>query len=220
MRTLKLYQSAIAALVVLLFWGTALAIPDRSGPTPTWTRLGLGLVGASLVVGGAAAIRRGFRLEGDAKAERVALATVLILVGLVAVSSGLLLGRPLELQPAGRFALGVGGAALAGFAYATTQFDSIRAAASVPVVVLLVGVVVWPGAGDLVDNEVRQALITWMGVILAVSGTAEAAKQVGESVAKAQVGRADVRSGGDLSTTEPRHSNGLHSDIPPAVPRA
>ena len=64
----------------------------------------------------------------------------------------------------------------------------MRAAASVPVVVLLVGVVVWPGAKDLVEPSVRQALITWMGVILAVNGSAEAAKQVGDSLARTRSG--------------------------------
>lgn len=203
MKALKLYQSAIAALLVLLFWGTALSIPVHSEPLSGWARVLLGLVGAALVGAGGYTTLSAFKLRGDERGERVALSTVLTMVGLVLITAAILLGRPVDVTPAGRFALGVGGAALAGFAYATTQFDSIRAAASVPVVVLLVGVVVWPGAGELVESQVREALITWMGVILAVTGTAEAAKQVGESVAKARTGATDVRSGGDLSRTEP-----------------
>lgn len=97
-------------------------------------------------------------------------------------------------------AVGVGSAALAGFVFAVARFDTLRAAASVPVVILLVGVVVWPGAGELIADDVRQAIITWMGVILAANGVSEAAKQIGEATAKSRSSApGDVKAPGDMA---------------------
>ena len=101
-------------------------------------------------------------------------------------------------------AVGLGGTAVAGSAFAVTQFDTLRAAASVPVVILLIGVVTWPSASELMDSDVRTELIKWMGVVLAASGVAEAAKQVGQAAASAKVAASgqtgDVKATGDFTT--------------------
>lgn len=46
--------------------------------------------------------------------------------------------------------------------------------------------VVWPNTNELIDNDVKEALITWMGVTLSANGLAEAATQVGDVNARAK----------------------------------
>ena len=83
-----------------------------------------------------------------------------------------------------------------------TQFDTIRAAASVPIVLLLIGVATWPDAGDLMEPSVREALIKWMGILLGVNGVAEAGKQVGETFARSRATTQVTGTAGDLAAGE------------------
>lgn len=200
--TMRIWQSAIAALCTITYWAMVLFLPSSMGPLHGGFRWVLGVVSVGCLAGCIWVVWRAFHTQDGAKAQRFGLATALLVFFLVFLVATALTGGRLTLDLATRFGLGVGGTAVAGFAYAATQFDTIRAAASVPVVTLLVGIVVWPHAGTLVEPSVRQAIITWMGVILAATGVSEAAKQVGESLARSRVDGVDNRSQGDLGTPE------------------
>ena len=206
MRSLKLWQSSVAVLIAILYWALLVATPDTLGPWPGWVRVTVGLTAGVMVVAGAVTFVIGLRMtdsdEGrgeerrgeERRGEVVFIGFGLILLGLVALVATAHFGQQVTVSADVKFAAGVGGVALGGFVFAATQFDTIRAAASVPVVLLLIGVATWPGAEGLMDPSLREALITWMGVILSINGVAEAAKQVG--VARA---RSTTASPGDLA---------------------
>lgn len=203
---LKGWQTAMAAFVVLLYWIVVLSLPTTADSWPGWMQLLVGVVGAGLLIYGAMKVRKALTPpQGDPaqKDQIVTLGAILVVAGILLILLAFMTRQEMNLTNPRRFAIGVGGTALAGFVYSVTRFDTLRAAASVPVVILLVGVVVWPDADELVADDVRTAIITWMGVILSASGVAEAAKQIGESNAKAKAapadGSADVTSSGDLA---------------------
>jgi hypothetical protein len=199
MTGIKLWQASLAAFIATLYWVMVIALPTTGDPWPVLLRWGVGILGGVLIVWGILGAARGLGLTGDDKAERFALCALIIIIGVVLIILAFITSHVLEVTPARRMAVGVGGAALAGFVFAVGRFDTLRAAASVPVVILLIGVVVWPEASDLIDDSIRQAVITWMGVILAANGAAEAAKQIGESNAKANApAGVDVEAKGDV----------------------
>jgi hypothetical protein len=203
---MKLWQSGSAALGALLFWVAVLLLPDTISPwshtAVTWCHWIAGILSVVGVLVFAVGLGVGaLRHWGEHRGEVVftgaflALAGVALLVVTAACRDGL------DLASGRGLAIGVGGVALAGFAFAATQFDTIRASASVAVVLLLIGVTTWPNAGTLIDPDVRTALIQWMGVLLGVNGAAEAAKQVGETFARTRTSQAIPSSRGDLTTT-------------------
>jgi FtsH-binding integral membrane protein len=200
---LKIWQGTLAAFVTVTYWVSVLALPERGNPWPIWLRWVTGLVGLALLILGPTRIWKGLQKTGaeerEERGQHVALGGAILLVGVILVVLAFLTSVPLVLKVDNRFAIGVGGAALAGFAFALSLFDSMRAAASIPIVILLIGVVVWPEASTLVEESVKQAVITWMGVILAANGIAEASKQIGESNAKAKADPDQtIESAGDL----------------------
>lgn len=176
MNRLRIWQSTTAVFLVLLVWFSILAFPTTTGNFPSWARWATAAF-AVLVVFAGVGLWIATRGEGK-RAPMHAIAATLILVGVVDLMFAAAAPQGMVIDAKTKFAMGVGGAALCGFAYGITQFDSMRAAASIPVVALLVGVVVWPDAKTFVESDVRQALITWMGVVLGINGAAEAAKQV------------------------------------------
>lgn len=199
MSGLKIWQGTLAGFIAVAYWVMVLVLPEKGNPWPTQLRAAVGLVGVALLLLSAYKVWRGFDQSGGERGEAVAFGGVILVVGLILVVLSFLTSLPLDLKVSHRFAIGVGGAALAGFAFAISLFDSMRAAASVPIVILLIGVVVWPEASTLVEESVKQAVITWMGVILAANGIAEASKQIGESNAKAKAPPdQNVESRGDL----------------------
>jgi drug/metabolite transporter (DMT)-like permease len=202
MTSLKIWQTTAAIAIGMSYWILVLALPPTSSSWPGWSQVIIGLVGICVIAVGIMVARAGFKKAKDdpKRPELFALGVFLVLVGLLLIVIAFMTTQPMTLDPERRFAIGVGGLAIASFVYAATQFDTVRAAASVPIVVLLIGIVVWPKVTTLVDNDVRKALITWMGVILAANGVSEAAKQVGESNAKAKASAdVDVTSRGDLA---------------------
>jgi hypothetical protein len=207
---MKLWQSGSAALGALVFWVAVLLLPDTIQPwshtAVTWCHwiaailcvVGVAIFGVGLAIG---AMRRWGEHRGEVIFTGVflALTGVALLVVTAACRDGL------DLASGRGLALGVGGVALAGFVFAATQFDTIRASASVAVVLLLIGVTTWPNASELISSDVRTALIQWMGVLLGINGAAEAAKQVGESFARAGSGPGFRASRGDLATRVEHH---------------
>jgi hypothetical protein len=171
------------------------------GNVAGWILVGVGLAG--FVVG---FIGRRFRLlrkipidpTGEHRGEWVFVGFFLVFSGILLIAGVHAAEGGFDFGQGQRMALGVGGAAMVGFVFAATQLTTMRVAASVPVVLLLVGMTTWPDAKTLVDPGIQKALITWMGVILGVNGVAEAANQIG--VTQARKTARDVRSApGDLA---------------------
>lgn len=176
---MKLWQSASAALIAVLFWIAAVCLPGTVGAWTTWVQILVFAAAAVFGIAGVGVFVRAF-LAHDAGSLRgqsiflgvfLAFACVLLIVAWVNGHNGF------TITDGQRLAIGVGGGAIASFAFAATQFDTIRAGASVPVVVLLIGVVTWPDAKDHIDPSVQKAIIGWMGAILGLNGVSEAAQQ-------------------------------------------
>jgi hypothetical protein len=207
---LKLWQSGSAALGALVFWVAVLLLPDTIEPwshtAVTWCHWIAGI----LFVGGVVTFLVGLvvgamRNWGEHRGEVVFTGVFLALGGVALFVVTAACRDGLDLASGRGLALGVGGVALAGFVFAATQFDTIRASASVAVVLLLIGVTTWPDASDLISSDVRTALIQWMGVLLGINGAAEAAKQVGESFARSGSDHEFRSSRGDLVTRPGPH---------------
>jgi hypothetical protein len=201
---------AAGVLGAVTYWVTVLVLPasDRNG-LGQGSRWVVGLLGVALVLAALAAFFVPDRVK-IAVAGRIGL-----LVGgaLVIVAAVGVMNRPLALADDLRFALGVGGVALASLLLGLARFDTIRAVASVPIVVLFIGLVTWPKVDDLITETVQSNLITWMGIILGVSAVGEAAKQVAQVGAEGKVAAAaaTARDGGDLYTVALREPPGdLH----------
>jgi len=80
-----------------------------------------------------------------------------------------------------RFATAVGGLTILFLLLGLHLFDTVRAAASLAVVMLTVGVLTFPGGAEIVGTENLGTIITWFGIVLGVNGAAEAAVQVAAS---------------------------------------
>ena len=197
MGRLKSWESIVAAMLVAAFWILVLAVPDSGDAWPTWLRIIVGLVAAIAVLFGSGGVM--WCIFDDRRA-RIWMFAIVALLGIVVGIVALIAGSRLDLAPDRRMAIGVGGTAIAGLVYGITRFDTIRAAASVPVVILLIGTATWPDAAELIEQDVRTEIFKWMGIVLAVSGLGEAAAQVGRQRTQARLGPdADVRGGGDLA---------------------
>lgn len=197
MERLKSWESIVAAMLVAAFWILVLAVPDSGDAWPSWLRVVVGLIAALGVAFGAAGVM--WCIFHDQR-SRIWMFAIIALVGIVVGIVALIAGNRLDLAADRRMAIGVGGSAMAGLVYGITRFDTIRAAAAVPIVILLIGTATWPDAGDLIEQDVRAEIFKWMGVVLAASGLGEAAAQVGRQRAQAQAGpAAEVQSGGDLA---------------------
>ena len=198
----RLWQSSTAIFLALLFWISVVVFPTGPHEISDSARR-FTLVMASIL--GLAAVVVAFMNQRDQTKKKhylSALASTLALVSVADFIFYYLAPVGFVLKDGDKLAIGVGGTAIAAFAYGITQFDSMRAAASAPVVVLLVGVSVWPDAQNLMETSVRQALIQWMGILLGANGAAEAAKQIGVATANSRSGD-DSKVGvapGDLAT--------------------
>ena len=197
---MKLWQSGTVALLALVFWVTVLLMPDQLPPWPTWVVWVAFISAPIIIVAGAVVFARAMKGEdSEHRGEFVFTGVFVAILGLVVFIVTLGTRNGLDLSGGRSLALGVGGVAIVGFAFATTQYDTIRAAASVAVVILLIGVTTWPGATEAIGADVRAAIIQWMGVLLGINGAAEAAKQVGVSVAQANSPTPLPPSHGDLA---------------------
>jgi hypothetical protein len=206
MTALKSWQTAIAAGLALGYWVVVLAIPRTAKAWHDVLRLAIGLLGIVLVVVAVALLIAGiwWQRVRNQRGVLVLLGLVGILLSIIALSTN----QAMNFTPERRFAVGVGGLAIAGLAFGITRFDSVRAAASVPAAVLVVGAATWPGATELVAEDFRPEVVKWMGILLAANGVAEAAKQVGEAKAKSQVQAAAIAanttaSSATMATVEP-----------------
>lgn len=100
----------------------------------------------------------------------------------------LLVADPIKWTDGERFALGVGGTAIIAFVFGVGRFSTVRAAAALPVVILLIGAATWPQAAEFLPEDIRKEVIQWTGVILGATAVAEAGKQAATAAAGAASG--------------------------------
>jgi hypothetical protein len=208
--TLKLWQSSAAALLTLMYWVAVVSLPERFGKWQhgwvvglTWC--GVVMTAIGLVVFGLGFLGReikGFKIHltptGEHRGEWVFVGFFLFFAGGMLIAGVHAAAGGFTLGAGQRMALGVGGAAMVGFVFAATQLTTMRVAASVPVVLLLIGITTWPDARTLVDPGIQKALITWMGVILGVNSVSEVVNQ--RAVNRARAEKGDFRlAPGDLA---------------------
>jgi MFS family permease len=180
-----------AVLLVLAFWIVVILLPEHaltSWPWPLWMiALLLGfLVLASLAVTILALFKRqGMPAEMDFRAAIALFGYFLLLEFLiVGTSTGFI-----SMTPVARFALAIGGTALASFVLGLLLFDTVRAAASVPIVVLFIGTATFPAPLPEL-SAIRPSLITWMGIIIGAAAVTEGANQIAGTIQRAQVAKA------------------------------
>jgi hypothetical protein len=94
-------------------------------------------------------------------------------LALIAVGSG-----NLSLDEASRFPIAVGGTALGGLLLGIARYQTIRAAASVAAVILVIGVLTFPGGKEVVGEDNVGTVVGWMAALIGVNGAAEAVVQL------------------------------------------
>lgn len=165
-------QTAAGIIVLIAFWSAVIAWPrawDVSGSTGwRW----LAGIGAVLLLGvvfiGAFILKNQFQyVTPFATVGGFGLA-------LIAAGSGNL-GLA---DDASRFGIAVGGTALAGLLLGIIRYGTIRAAASVAVVILVIGVLTFPGAKEVVGESNVGTVVGWMALLIGANGAAEAALQI------------------------------------------
>lgn len=77
-----------------------------------------------------------------------------------------------------RFTLAVGGTAIAGLLLGILRYQTIRSAASVAAVVIVVGLLTFPGGRELVGDDQVGAVVGWMAVIIGANTVADAAIRI------------------------------------------
>jgi hypothetical protein len=174
------------------YWVLVLALPENSNSIPWGVRLAIAILGLLILLVG------GWQLHAASRGPNgnVALSIAIVVFGLAILITAGLMDRPLSLDGGRRFALGVGGLALATLIIGIQQFKTVRAAGSSALIVLFVGVATWPGVEELMSNDVRLRVLTWSGIVLGVSVVAEAGKQAVHSNATARSAAAAIAAGG------------------------
>jgi len=167
-----LSPQAISGVIVLIaFWTAVVAWPtswDVSN-SPAW-RWVAG-IGATLLLG--LVLGGMFRWQEQLRYVTPFATVAGFGLALVALGSG-----NLGLDDPSRFAVAVGGTALGGLLLGIIRYGTIRAAASVAAVVLVIGVLTFPGGREVVGTDNVGTIVGWMAVLIGANGAAEAVLQV------------------------------------------
>jgi hypothetical protein len=166
--------TATGIVAVIAFWSAVVAWPldwqltdSRLWRPMTWV---FALVAIGIAVYGST----GSESRRQAMAYVGPISAVLALV-LVLVASG---SGNLGLGVEQRFPIAVGGTALGALLLGVARYSSIRAAASLSAVVLVIGVLTFPGGRDAVGEDNVATIVGWMAVLIGANGVAEAVVQV------------------------------------------
>lgn len=163
--------TAAGIAIVMAYWTAVITWPSQwdVGDVRAWR----------WVAGIAAAVAFGVAAAGALKFKNQFeyLAPMALIVGLglalIAVGSG-----NLSLDDASRFPIAVGGTALGGLLLGIARYQTIRAAASVAAVILVIGVLTFPGGKEVVGESNVGTVVGWMAALIGVNGAAEAAVQL------------------------------------------
>jgi hypothetical protein len=196
-------EAALMALVAVGFWTFVITLdPDPDG-------LGLPLLAIlgffGLVIFAAACWQlRYLVFSKSSEAHDPGWSPVAVVIGILMVVAAFGLKGSITLTEGQRFAIATGGVAIAAFVIGLLRFDTVKAAASLPIVVLFIGLAAWPSGATNMDPDVQQTLITAMGAILGIAAVGEAVQQATNNIANARVKAAEAAMGGspeNVSTT-------------------
>lgn len=175
-------QTAVAVLVTLTYWVTVFVLPGprpRAGQAatePVVPESVPGLAIAAMVVLALAAVvllLMGLLSKRLGGVATICLAGFLVLLDLLLLSA-FYRWIPYTMQL--KFAIGVGGAAIASFAFGIIVYDTLRVAASLPIVILVIGLATFP-AGYSAGDDIRGQIILWMGGVLGIATVTEGITQ-------------------------------------------
>ncbi|MEU7815648.1 hypothetical protein [Pseudonocardia sp. NPDC049154] len=176
-------RTALAVFVALTYWVTVYSLPEPPvGPTSPhfgWLFAGIAVFGLSLSL----------LAVGHRRVSRVAAVCV---VAYVLLLDWLLVSAFFAVVPYSpelKFTLAIGGIALASFIVGIVVFDTLRVAASLPIVILIIGLATAP-SGFLGGSDLRGQLIMWMGIILGASAVAEGVNQGAKIIGASRVTQA------------------------------
>jgi hypothetical protein len=206
-----------AVLAVVSFWVVALLIPT-TGPTGSpgvpvgsWVANLVGTILVVLAVGLPAALWSVTRRRpGTATVDPVGAVVLGLFFLILAAVWWLAAGGIVPFTAETKVALGVGGTALGALAIGLLLFRTMRVAASLPVVVLFIGLVAFPGAKAAV-GDLGPTLVTWMGAILGTSAAAEGATQVARVIQRGGVSKAVA----NANPSSPETATGLRQALLP-----
>lgn len=191
-------------LSVVSFWIVALLLPSTDTGTPgvpvgssaaTGVTLLLIVIAVALP---AVLIAVTWTTRGRTEIEFVGPVVLFLFFMLLAAVWWLAASGIRPFTSAMKVAFGIGGTALGALAIGLLLFRTLRVAASLPVVVLFIGLVAFPGARD-VAGDLGPTLVNWMGGILGASALAEGATQVARVVQRGGVSKAVAGVGGGLT---------------------
>lgn len=207
-------QLSITVLLVLTYWIMVFILPERK-LEEVWPVQVAVYVGAVLVAAICVAVMRGGKWKGGRwkAAEDLAIPAFVVFLDVLLVLG---LTGIVHFLPELKFAMAVGGGAIAAFLLGIVVFDTVRVAASLPIVVLFIGMVTYPvEIAGFTDN--RSQVIIWMGVILGVSAAAEGATQTAKVIGRAQITKAMIADQGtptpDLDTTLSAYADDTSGDL-------
>ncbi|MET8847524.1 hypothetical protein [Amycolatopsis sp. NPDC004625] len=187
-----------AILLAVVFWVVVVLLPEGK---PASVSIGVWVILAALAVlslTGFVLVRLSRR---HPERESIALPGAMSLFGFCLLLGFLIGGTNTGLvviDPITKFAIVVGGTALASFVFGLLLFDTIRAAASVPIVVLFICTATFPAPLPELA-AIRPTLITWMGVILGAAALTEGANQIAGTIRSTRVAQAVVEKAGENS---------------------
>jgi hypothetical protein len=199
-------RTALAVFVALIYWVTVYSLPQPPvAPTPPhfgWLFLAVAVFGLSLSL-----LATGGGRIGRVTAVCV-VAYVLLLDWLLFSAFYAVVPYPPELK----FTLAIGGLALASFIVGIVVFDTLRVAASLPIVILVIGLATAP-SGFLGGSDLRGQLIMWMGIILGASAVAEGVNQGAKIIGASRVTQAIAAA----QTDDPAKADALQRSLAPRV---
>lgn len=206
-----------AILTAVAFWVVVILLPEQK---PDRIAATVWLVCALLAVVAIAGFLVAFMTRGRTDTNRVTMPGAVTLFAYCLLLSFLILGSNtgfITMAPVLKFALAVGGTALASFVVGLLLFDTIRAAASVPIVVLFIGTATLPAPLPELAS-IRPTLITWMGVIIGATAVAESATQIARTIQRGRVAQSVVTAAGPAGLENPQGLGASVQEIITSMP--
>jgi hypothetical protein len=186
----------VAVVFVLVYWAVVFALPTHGSAVGLGVPLPMTVAMIVVGLGGAGALVAGVVRNN---ATLICGGGFLVLVDLLFASAfHQWVVYTMELK----FAVGIGGAALASFAFGIVVYDTLRVAASLPIVVVVIGLATFP-AGYAGGDAIRGQIILWMGGILGIAATAEGVTQAfrirGSANVRSEMVKANAADGKDAA---------------------
>jgi hypothetical protein len=191
-----------AVLLTIVFWAVVLLLPEVK---PATVSTGIWIIAGVLFVLALAGFVLAFLAHHFPDRDGITVVGAFSLFGFCALLGFLIVGTNtgfITVTAILKYALAVGGTALASFVVGLVLFDTIRAAASVPIVVLFLGTATFPAPLPELA-AIRPTLITWMGVIIGAAAVAESANQIAGKIQQSKVAQTVVATAGSAGLQKP-----------------